>query len=100
MALSWDSADESKMMRSFGFGRADFHRLIDLAHVFRSLGYADEQARQPHLEHDANQLKITVLICRPLASSSPSWTECRALLAAAEVYGNTVLSYHMRSLAW
>jgi hypothetical protein len=30
LGLGWSSADEKKMRTSFGFGRADFSRFIDL----------------------------------------------------------------------
>ena len=33
MGLGWSSSDECKMTQSFGFGRADFARFIDLQEV-------------------------------------------------------------------
>lgn len=39
VALGWSSADERKLQRSFGVGRADFPGFVDLAEVFQDLGY-------------------------------------------------------------
>jgi len=39
VAFGWDSADESKLRASFGVGKRDFHRLVDLAEVAQGLGY-------------------------------------------------------------
>jgi len=45
VGLSWDSSDETKMRSSFGFGRADFDRFVDLSEVFAQLGYAGDRVR-------------------------------------------------------
>ncbi|GIL46137.1 hypothetical protein Vafri_3184 [Volvox africanus] len=39
LGFGWDSADESKMRGTFGFGRTDFRRFLDLQEVAASLGY-------------------------------------------------------------
>ncbi|GLI63902.1 hypothetical protein VaNZ11_007024 [Volvox africanus] len=39
LGFGWDSADESKMRGTFGLGRADFRRFLDLQEVAASLGY-------------------------------------------------------------
>jgi hypothetical protein len=40
LGFSWDSSDEGKMQRTFGFGRSTFARFLDLQHVAASLGYS------------------------------------------------------------
>ncbi|EFJ51774.1 hypothetical protein VOLCADRAFT_87286 [Volvox carteri f. nagariensis] len=39
LGFGWDSADELKMQGTFGIGRADFRRFLDLQEVAASLGY-------------------------------------------------------------
>ena len=40
LGFSWDSSDEGKMQRTFGFGRSSFARFLDLQHVAASRGYS------------------------------------------------------------
>jgi hypothetical protein len=40
LGFSWDSSDEAKMQRTFGFGRSSFASFLDLQHVASSLGYS------------------------------------------------------------
>ncbi|GLC38549.1 hypothetical protein PLESTB_001738500 [Pleodorina starrii] len=39
LGFGWDSADEAKMRGTFGLGRADFGKFLDLQEVASSLGY-------------------------------------------------------------
>lgn len=39
VGFAWEAADEQKLTRSFGFGKANFGRFFDLADVCRDMGY-------------------------------------------------------------
>jgi hypothetical protein len=39
VGFAWDSADEKKLQRTFGFGRESFPGFIDLQDVAQKLGY-------------------------------------------------------------
>lgn len=39
MGFGWDSADEGKLMSSFGFGRSAFPNFLDLQEIGYDLGY-------------------------------------------------------------
>lgn len=72
VALGWSSSDEGKLWRSFGVGRADFPAFVDLAEVFRDLGYEGQ-----------------VRICTLCWNQWDSWKKMRKRVVCRNCIGNT-----------